>query len=169
MKEPTKDKNEEFDEDEFDFDESEFDFEDDEFGDEFDEEFEEQPPETQEEISEAPLREKARREPPSEKTAPPPENAAQPTAQLPTQPPMAEPAPASTIMTIDEIPLALSVEVGRIEISIKKLMELEAGNLLDIGITPEQGVDLIVGGKCIARGELLQIGGTLGVRILEKL
>lgn len=69
--------------------------------------------------------------------------------------------------SIGEIPLSLVVEVGRLNISIKKLLELQPGNVLDLNVHPENGVDLVANGKCIAKGELLQIGETLGVRILD--
>lgn len=76
---------------------------------------------------------------------------------------------SSEIFSPDEIPLSISVEIGRFQMSIKKLAELAPGNLLELGVRPENGVDLIVNGKCIARAELLRIGDTLGVRILEKI
>lgn len=68
----------------------------------------------------------------------------------------------------DEIPLNIVVEVGRLQMTIKKLMELAPGNILELDVHPEDGVDLIVNNKCIAKGELLKIGDALGVRILEK-
>lgn len=71
-------------------------------------------------------------------------------------------------LAIHEIPLTVIVEVGRLQISIQKLMELEAGNLLELNIHPENGVNLVVNGAVIAKGELLKIGDSLGVRILDK-
>lgn len=68
----------------------------------------------------------------------------------------------------ENIKLNVIVEVGRIQMSIQKLMELQPGNLLELDVHPEDGVDLVVNGRCIARGELLRIGDTLGVRILDK-
>jgi flagellar motor switch protein FliN/FliY len=69
--------------------------------------------------------------------------------------------------TLEEIPLPIVIEIGRIQMSIKQLLELQPGNMLDIDIHPESGVDLVVHGRKIAHGELLQIGDSLGVRILE--
>ena len=67
----------------------------------------------------------------------------------------------------DDIPLEIIVEVGRFQMTVQKLSELQPGNLIDLDIHPENGVDLVVNGTCIARGELLKIGDTLGVRILD--
>lgn len=70
-------------------------------------------------------------------------------------------------ISFQDVPLSIVVEVGRIHMSIQKLMELTPGNVLDLNIHPEDGVDLVVSGKRIAKGELLLIGETLGIRILD--
>ncbi|MBA3604201.1 MAG: type III secretion system cytoplasmic ring protein SctQ [Parachlamydiaceae bacterium] len=76
-------------------------------------------------------------------------------------------APAGPL-SIADIPMTVVVEVGRVQISVQKLMDLEPGNLLELNIHPENGVDLVVNGVVIAKGELLKIGDSLGVRILDK-
>ena len=68
----------------------------------------------------------------------------------------------------EEIPMEVVVEVGRLQMPIKTLMELQPGNLLELNVHPESGVYLVVNGSRVAKGELLQIGETLGVRILEQ-
>lgn len=71
------------------------------------------------------------------------------------------------IPPLEEISLPVIIELGRIQMTIKKLLELQPGNMLELDIHPETGVDLVVNGKRIARGELLRIGEALGVRIQE--
>lgn len=71
-------------------------------------------------------------------------------------------------LNINDIPLTIVIEVGRIQISLQKLMELQPGNLLDLDIHPEKGVDLVFNGNVIGKGELLKLGDSLGVRILDK-
>lgn len=78
-----------------------------------------------------------------------------------------ESAPSKTPLNVDEIPLPVVIEVGRIQMSVKKLLELQPGNMLELDIHPEAGVDMVVNGKRIARGELLRIGEALGLRITE--
>ncbi len=73
-----------------------------------------------------------------------------------------------TVKSANEIPLNVVVEIARLQMPLKTLMNLQPGNLLDLDIHPENGVDLVVNGNRIARGELLQIGEKLGVRILDK-
>lgn len=67
----------------------------------------------------------------------------------------------------EEIPLSIVVEVGRLQMSVQKLLELQPGNLLELNVRPEMGVDLVINGRRIGKGELLRIGEVLGVRILD--
>jgi len=70
-------------------------------------------------------------------------------------------------ITPTELPVRLTVEIGRIRMSAGDLMNLTPGNLLELNVTPEQGVDLVVNGKKVGRGELIRIGDVLGVRVLS--
>lgn len=82
----------------------------------------------------------------------------------------AGPAPVSSVkkpFSPEDIPLSITVEVGRVQMSLQKVMELQPGNLLELNVRPENGVDLVVNGKRIAKGELLLVGEALGVRILD--
>ncbi|MBS4168170.1 type III secretion system cytoplasmic ring protein SctQ [Parachlamydia sp. AcF125] len=79
----------------------------------------------------------------------------------------AVPATKQAAPSIDDIPVVVTAEVGRIQMTVKKLVELQPGNLLELNVHPEDGIDLVVNGKRVARGELLTIGEALGVRVLE--
>lgn len=70
-------------------------------------------------------------------------------------------------LNIEEIPLSVIVEVGRLQMSVKKILELQPGNLLELDVHPENGVDLVVNGKRIAKAELIRLGEALGLRILD--
>jgi flagellar motor switch protein FliN/FliY len=78
-------------------------------------------------------------------------------------------APSEEGVTISptELPVRLSVEIGRVRMSVGDLMKLAPGNLLELNVSPEQGVDLVVNGKKVGRGELIRMGDLLGVRILS--
>lgn len=73
----------------------------------------------------------------------------------------------SKIIGSKEIPLNLVVEIGRLRMSVEKLLQLQPGNTIDLGIRPEQGVSLTVNGNLVARAELVQLGDALGLKILE--
>lgn len=113
--------------------------------------------------------------PPPKPAAPAPQAAQKAAAappQVPPQPAQAAPvatttAPSRKPVSPENIPLSVVVEVGRVQMSMQKLMELQPGNLLELNVRPENGVDLVVNGKLIAKGELLLVGDALGVRILD--
>ncbi len=65
-----------------------------------------------------------------------------------------------------DLPMNIVVEMGRIPITLEKLSQLEPGNFLTLPSFDNQ-VSLLVGGKKLAKGELVYIGDALGVRISE--
>ncbi len=76
-------------------------------------------------------------------------------------------APSVPSISAEDLPIQLTVEVGRLRMTAKELMALAPGNLLEVNVAPEQGVDLVINGKKVGRGELIRLGETLGVRILS--
>jgi flagellar motor switch protein FliN/FliY len=70
-------------------------------------------------------------------------------------------------ISIEELPIEVTVELGRLRLPLQKLLELEVGNHLELSLKKEDGVDLVVNGKCFAKAELLSLGDALGVRILD--
>ena len=86
---------------------------------------------------------------------------------MPSQPNASFTQAEASLVNVSNIPLKIVVELGRIQMSVQQLVSLQPGNVLELDIDPEQGVDLVVNGSKIARGELLKIGEHFGVRILE--
>jgi flagellar motor switch protein FliN/FliY len=77
------------------------------------------------------------------------------------------PEEETTSLSPTDLPLHLTIEVGRILMTAGALMSLAPGNLLELNVSPEQGVDLVINGKKVGRGELIRMGDVLGVRILS--
>ena len=71
------------------------------------------------------------------------------------------------IIATHDIPLTLTIEVARLRMSLQKLLELKPGNVLELAVHPEQGVDVTINGKKVAKGELVKLGDALGVKILQ--
>lgn len=83
----------------------------------------------------------------------------------------ASPAPDTSteeMLSAHAIPVTLVVEVARLQMTIEKLLQLQPGNVIELPIQPENGVDLTVNGKRIARGELVKLGEAIGVKILQR-
>ncbi len=73
-------------------------------------------------------------------------------------------APNSPVDPLD-IPVTLTVELGRISLPLARLADLKAGDVVELGRHPREPVELTSGGRLVARGELVQIDTELGVRV----
>ena len=62
--------------------------------------------------------------------------------------------------------IPVAVELGRLTLAAEEVAALRAGDVLLLGRPPGGPVDLVAGGKVIARGELVDVEGELGVRVL---
>jgi flagellar motor switch protein FliN/FliY len=63
------------------------------------------------------------------------------------------------------VPVGVRVELGRARMTISELMKLTPGALIELDRQAHQPVDVLVGGKLVARGEVVTIGEQYGVRI----
>lgn len=67
---------------------------------------------------------------------------------------------------LNDVPLQISVELARVPITAEELVSLHVGKIVELGKAPGEPVDLSVNGKVVARGELVEVEGQLGVRIV---
>jgi type III secretion protein Q len=65
---------------------------------------------------------------------------------------------------LDEIEVALSFELGRLNVELRELKSIGPGYLFPLGRDPAHAIDIIVNGRKIGQGEIVQIGETIGVR-----
>jgi len=70
-------------------------------------------------------------------------------------------------ISLKDLPIHLTIELSRIRITLEKLMELSPGNLIELPIHPEQVVKLTVNGQLVGHAELVHLGETLGIRVLN--
>lgn len=66
-----------------------------------------------------------------------------------------------------DIPLEISVELGRTKMTLKQVLELDKGSLIELDKLTGEYADVLVNGKVIARGEVVVIGENFGIRITE--
>lgn len=90
----------------------------------------------------------------------------EPYAESPEEPTEME-AQEAKPLAADQIPLTLTVELGRFQMPLEKVTQLKPGNILDLQKSKEANVHLTVGGKRVATGELVAIGEAMGVKILK--
>jgi flagellar motor switch protein FliM len=68
---------------------------------------------------------------------------------------------------LGDIPIAVVVELGRVQLTADEVIRLRPGQIIELGRSPSDPVDLVVAGKLLAKGELVEIEGALGVKILS--
>lgn len=66
-----------------------------------------------------------------------------------------------------DVPLNVTVELGRTKLTLKEVMELGVGSLIELDKLTGEPVDVYVNNKLIARGEVVVIDENFGVRITE--
>lgn len=74
---------------------------------------------------------------------------------------------AANLQLINDIPLQVTVELGRTHKSLQEVMNLGVGSVVILDRLAGEPVDVIVNGKRIAKGEVVVIDENYGVRINE--
>lgn len=90
----------------------------------------------------------------------------------PVAPPAAVAAPAAPavdprIEVLLDIDLPLVVRFGRTELPLKHLTRLGPGSVIDLGRSPDDPVEVLVSNRVVARGEVVVVSGSYGIRILD--
>lgn len=68
-----------------------------------------------------------------------------------------------------DIPLEISVELGRVKMFVKDIIELTSGSVIELEKAAGEPIDVLVNGRIVARGEVVVIEDNFGIRITEVL
>ena len=71
----------------------------------------------------------------------------------------------STIGLVLDIPLCISVELGRADTTVKQVLELGPGSIMELDKTVGQPVDMLVNNRLFARGEVVVVDENFAIRI----
>ncbi len=93
----------------------------------------------------------------------PPQDAAR---SQPKAVPSVEPHPRNLDMVMD-IPVTLSMELGRTRISIRDLLKLTKGSVVELQRMADEPMDVLVNGTLVARGEAVVIDDKFGIRLTD--
>ena len=63
------------------------------------------------------------------------------------------------------IPVTVSVELGRAQISLKEVFELTEGSIIELERLVGEPLDLVVNGQTVAQGEVVAIDNSYGLRL----
>jgi flagellar motor switch protein FliN len=78
-----------------------------------------------------------------------------------------DPSADTDIGLLLEVPLSISVELGRTSLTIRELLALGQGSILQLDRHAGEPVDVLVNGKRLARGEVVVIDEDFGIRVTE--
>jgi len=71
------------------------------------------------------------------------------------------------IDVILDVPVTLSLEVGRAQMSVGELLRLSHGAVVELDRKAGEPLDVLVNGALVARGEIVVVNDKFGIRLTE--
>ncbi len=66
-----------------------------------------------------------------------------------------------------DVPLEVTVELGRTSKSIKDILDFTPGTIIELNKLAGEPIDVLVNGKFVAKGEVVVIEDSFGIRVTE--
>jgi flagellar motor switch protein FliN/FliY len=79
-------------------------------------------------------------------------------------PPASEEANLDVIL---DIPVTMSMEIGRARVSIRNLLQLNQGSVVELDRLAGEPLDVLVNGTLIAHGEVVVVNDKFGIRLTD--
>lgn len=76
-------------------------------------------------------------------------------------------SPENNLEMILDIPVTLSVEIGRTRINISNLLKLNQGSVVELDRLAGEPMDVIVNGTLVAHGEVVVVNEKFGIRLTD--
>ena len=76
-------------------------------------------------------------------------------------------APSNDINMVLDIPVQLSVELGRTKVPIKHILQLGQGSVVELDALAGEPMDVLVNGYLIAQGEVVVVNDKFGIRLTD--
>jgi flagellar motor switch protein FliN/FliY len=77
------------------------------------------------------------------------------------------PPAARNLDLLLDVPLDVTVEIGRTRVAIRDLLQLGQGSVLELGKAAGEPLDVLINGKPVARGEAVMVNDRFGVRLTD--
>ena len=68
---------------------------------------------------------------------------------------------------IGDIPVELVVELGRKKMLLRNIASLKSDDIINLEQPVDASLNIVVGGKLLAKGELVMVNGSVGIRVIE--
>jgi flagellar motor switch protein FliN/FliY len=72
-----------------------------------------------------------------------------------------------SLSNLMDVPVQVTVEVGRTRMTLGELVSVRPGSLVELDREAHEPADILVNGKIVARGEIVTIDDTYGVRVTD--
>ncbi|MEJ8825675.1 flagellar motor switch protein FliN [Variovorax humicola] len=76
-------------------------------------------------------------------------------------------APVNDIQRVLDIPVQLSVELGRKKVPIKHVLQLAQGSIVELDALAGDPMDVLVNGYLVAQGEVVVVNNKFGIRLTD--
>lgn len=77
------------------------------------------------------------------------------------------PPEVAQLESILDIPVMLSVEIGQTRISIRNLLQLNQGSIVELDRLAGEPLDVLINGTLIAHGEVVVVNEKFGIRLTD--
>ncbi|WP_116654813.1 flagellar motor switch protein FliN [Pelagibacterium sediminicola] len=74
---------------------------------------------------------------------------------------------ASDLEAVFDVPVRLSVVLGRTRMPVAKLLKMDVGSVVELDRQVGEAIDIYVNDRLVARGEIVLVEGRLGVTMTE--
>lgn len=71
------------------------------------------------------------------------------------------------LKALADVPISVSIEIGRLRIPLADLIRLESGKILKMTKPAGEPFDICANGQAVARGEVIVVENSSGVRLTE--
>lgn len=88
-------------------------------------------------------------------------------AQKSASPPAEGGQPAANVDLLMDVELGVTLRFGESQVPLQQIIEMGSGSIVELDRQISEPVELLVGGKAIALGEVVIVNGYYGVRIIE--
>ncbi|HUP55846.1 MAG TPA: flagellar motor switch protein FliN [Bdellovibrionota bacterium] len=81
--------------------------------------------------------------------------------------PRAAPGPVQSLDFILDIPLKVTVELGRSKMAIRDILQLAQGSVVELSKFAGEPLEVLINDKLIARGEVVVVNEKFGIRLTD--
>ena len=78
-----------------------------------------------------------------------------------------ETRPSGVFKAFADVPILLTIEIGRLQVGLGELIALQSGDILRVSKPVGEPFDICANGQAVARGEIMVIENNAGIRLSE--